>query len=84
MQTADALQRHFPDCPCKVNTALRERHLGCMQGQLLADSKQEGWAELMSQDDTIRIPGGGESRADLQARCRAFLDSVSTAGEPSL
>lgn len=65
----------LPDHTPELTEALREIHIGALQGTKIADVSpeervyyaKEGFAEI-----------GGESRADFAARVRAFMASVAT------
>jgi broad specificity phosphatase PhoE len=73
VQTAEVLHGHLPQCSLTQNSKLRERHLGVLQGRLLADvdADHPGLQILAGQDEQTPLPGGGESLADLLSRAKA-------------
>ena len=58
---------------------VRERHLGALQGMSGGDAARlapEARAAWRSRDIDARVPGGGETSRELDARVRAFFRSI--------
>ncbi|XP_062202805.1 phosphoglycerate mutase-like protein 4 isoform X2 [Phragmites australis] len=64
---------------CDVCNALRERHMGDLQGLQYGDavrSKPESYKALSSDERNQEIPGGGESLDQLSERCVSYLNTI--------
>mmetsp|Transcript_5941 Transcript_5941/g.17003 ORF Transcript_5941/g.17003 Transcript_5941/m.17003 type:complete len:204 (-) Transcript_5941:359-970(-) len=64
------------DLPVFQEAQLRERHLGCCQGltfEEIARTAPAAMDQLRSPSPDVQIDGGGESRAELQARAQRVL-----------
>ncbi|KAL0321981.1 UNVERIFIED_CONTAM: Phosphoglycerate mutase-like protein 4 [Sesamum calycinum] len=58
---------------------LRERHCGALQGVLFREAAKinpEAYKALLSDQDDLEIPGGGESFNQLYNRCTSALQSI--------
>ncbi|PWZ57307.1 Phosphoglycerate mutase-like protein 4 [Zea mays] len=59
--------------------ALRERHIGDLQGMTLQDAateRPEAYKAFMSHKRNQQVPGGGESLDQLSERCVSFLYDI--------
>eukprot|EP00873_Tetraselmis_striata_P037119 jgi/Tetstr1/457383/TSEL_043985.t1 len=59
--------------------ALRERHLGVLQGLTKGEAhimEPAAWSALLNGSDADRVPGGGESVEDLASRAQGAIDDI--------
>eukprot|EP00798_Chlamydomonas_sp_ICE-L_P006434 gene6434-3063_t len=78
-QTADAISQARGGPEVFFSDALRERHLGDVQGYTNAEAKEkqpEAFQALFHRSWGVQIPGGGESRKELQQRVVAEVERI--------
>jgi len=77
--TARAIARAIGTRPIIEDARVRERHLGALQGMPARDVSRaapEARAAWKSRDMDARVPGGGETYRELDARVRSFFRSL--------
>ena len=69
----------MPHCSLHTDEGLRERFVGPLEGLLMNEAAEkcpEAYEALTSRDPERRIPGGGESPNDLEARAVAAVQRI--------
>ncbi|KAJ0975971.1 hypothetical protein J5N97_017936 [Dioscorea zingiberensis] len=78
-ETAEIIANHCGLPEVKLDPALRERHLGDLQGLTLRDAaklKAESYQYFLSKSRDQEIPGGGESLDQVYNRCTSCMEGI--------